>query len=97
MLIVEGKIKGILVDEFISNNIGEVIVSAVIYLLIRSIKGIDKTIEILNGNVQNLDKTCDQLALDVQSRPSWPRAKSMSKEVTKAAINQHIIDDHKTT
>ena len=84
-------------EEFVSNHLGEIIIGLISYLINRSIKNTDKAIEKLVETVESIEGTCATLTLEVSQRPNWTATKRMSNEVTKAQLNQHIIDDHKTT
>lgn len=82
-------------ETIIANHIVEVIIAIIGYFLVRSLKQVDKSIAKLDKTTSDLDTTTDNLTLEMQQRPDWSATKKMAKEVTTAAINEHIINDHK--
>ena len=81
--------------EMIAEHIVSVFIAVIGFFLVRSLKKVDESISDLNKTTKSLDSTTDDLKLEMKDRPNWTNVKSICKEVSHAAISEHIINDHK--
>lgn len=89
------EILGLQVMDLIQNHIGEVIIAIIAFLIHRSLKSVDKSIEKLDTTTSSLNDTTTELKLEVKDRPSFTETEEITGKIVKAAINEHIIKDHK--